>query len=143
MKRIAKIIFIALATTFAFTATTSCDGLGNLINNDGEPEYGELESGWTEQGNKLIYKISLNYVLGTYTQVMTFEFAGDKCAKATTEYVWSSEILAKSFYDSLDEEEKAKAKLSGKTISIDMTEDFKDMSKDEIKEAINAIDEWI
>ncbi len=143
MKSIVKFISLAFVTAFAFIATTSCDGLGNLMNNDGNLEYGELESGWTEQGNKLIYKISLNYVLGKYTQVMTFEFSGDKCAKATTEYVWSSEVLAKSFYDSLDEVEKAKAKLSGKTISIDMTDDFKEMSKDEIKEAINAIDEWI
>ncbi len=143
MKRIVKIITIALLAVFTMNTASSCGELGDILDNTDDTEYGDIETGWTEKGNKLIYKISLDYILGKYTQVMTFEFSGETCIKATIEYIWSSDLLAQSFYESLDEDERAKAKLSGKTITMDATDDFKGMSKSEIKEAIDAIDEWL
>ncbi len=144
MKTITKIISIVLATVLAVSAVSSCSGLGDLVNGDGEnTEYGEYKAGWTEEGNKLIYKQSLDYGIGEYTQVLIFEFKNDKCVKATGEFIWPTAILAKAFYDELDADDKANAKLSGKKVTIDLTDDYTDLTKTDLKAAIDASQGWM
>ncbi len=144
MKKIVKLITIALAAAMTMTMVSSCDGLGSLLGDGSEDtEYGEYKAGWTEEGNKLIYKQTLDYGIGSYTQILIFEFSGDKCKKATGEFVWPSAILAQAFYEELDADDKANAKISGKKVTIDLTDDYKDLSKSELKEAINATDGWM
>ncbi len=134
---------IVLATALTVTMASSCEGLGSLLGDGEDTEYGEYKAGWTEEGNKLVYKQSLDYGIGSYTQVIIFEFKGDKCTKATGEFIWPSSILAKAFYEELDEDDKKLAKLSGSKVTIDLSEDYKDLSKEDLKASIDATGGWM
>ncbi len=141
MKKIVKFVTIALATAIATSMVSSCEK--NPFGNSGEDtEYGEYQAGWTEKGDKLIYKQTLDYGVGSYTQVLIFTFENDICVKATGEFIWPTEILAKVFYDAL-EEEKANARLSGKKVIIDFTDTYKGLSKNDLKGAIDASGGWV
>ncbi len=128
MKTLAK-IFLAIVLTLASTTMfTSCFGLLDPDN---------YEYGWTEDANKLTYKVGV----GIYTIELIFEFENDVCVKATEKISFSSASLARAFYDELDSEEKAEYKLSGKTLTCDITEDYRGLTKAQIKGDVEA-DEW-
>ncbi len=134
-------MLIALAVTLTANAVSSCNLLGDIVKN--ADDIG-VEAKWTEEGNKLIYEVSVNYLVVKYKQVLTFEFDGEKCIKATGEFIFDSAKLAKEFYDSLEltDEEKQTKRLDGKKIIIDQTEDYLDMTKTELKEAIESSGGW-
>ncbi len=139
MKRFFKIILIALAAIFTASMASSCNMLGDIIENADDVG---VEAKWTEKGNKLIYEVTVNYLLVKYKQVLTFEFENDTCVKATGEFIFDSAKLAREFYNELDDEEKKNATLDGKKIIMDQTEAYAGISKAELKEAIEASGGW-
>ncbi len=143
MKTIAKTFCIALLAMFTLTMPVSCDMLGNET--EGEENVTGWENytaGWTEEGNKLIYKQSFDYGIAAYTQILIFEFKDDKCIKATGEFIWPSAEFAMIYFNALDEATKPNASVSGQKVTIDLTADFRDLSKSELKAAIDAADQW-
>lgn len=100
-----------------------------------------VEGKWTEQGNKLIYKISYDYGSGvSYSGVWTLTFEGDSCVKSECACTFGSSQVADAFYQVWREEETYPATKSGNTITIDYTEIHRGMSKTELKAAIGAMD---
>ncbi len=135
MKRIVKTICIALATVLAVSSVSSCNLLGSLDDMGVKAE-------WKDEGDKLIYEATLNYLLGKYTQVLTFEFTGEACTGATGEFIFGTAAMAQEFYDELSEEEKAKASRSGKKVTIDLSESYSELTKTELKARIEESGGW-
>ncbi len=133
---------IVLATALAVSVVSSCDMLDKIEDTE-DTEYGQYKAGWTEEGDKLIYKQSLDYGVAEYTQVLIFEFKNNVCTKATGEFIWPTAVLAKTFYDGLDAEDQANAKLNGKKVTIDLTDTYTDLTKDDLKAAIDASQGWM
>ncbi len=141
MKRISKILSIVIAAALAVNIVSSCNPLDKLMDADGEnTEYGEYKTGWTEEGDKLIWKYGIE---GSYTQVLIFEFKNDVCVKATGEFIWPTAILAQACYEGLGAEDKANAKVSGKKVTIDLTDSYKDLKKSDLKAGIDASGGWM
>ncbi len=140
MKRITKNILVALMAIFTLTTVFSCDKPSN--GGDDLTGWEKYTAGWTEEGDKLIYKQSFENT-GGYTQILIFEFKNDRCIKATGEFIWSSAEFASIYYNALPEDIKPHAKLSGKKVIIDFTDDYRDLSKSTLKAAIDATDQWI
>ncbi len=135
MKRIVKSICIALATVLAMSSVSSCNLLGNLDDMGVKAE-------WKEEGNKMIYEATVNYLLGTYTQVLTFVFTDDVCTQATGEFIFQTAQMAQEFYNELTEEEKEKASIQGKKVTIDLTESYSSLTKTELKTRIEESGGW-
>ncbi len=139
MKKTLRIITIALTAILSAGTFSSCNMLGDIVEN--ADDIG-IDAKWTEEGNKLIYEVSVNYLLIKYKQVLTFEFDGDTCVKATGEFIFDSAQMAQTFYNELSEEEKANAKLDGKTIRMDLSEEYAELSKTELKKLIEESGGW-
>ncbi len=134
MKTLFKILFVAVLALTSVSMITSCDANGDYY---GKYEY--YNDGWTEDGNKLIFKYDLGLEYGGYAVVYVFEFRNDLCVKATAEYVCSSAYMAQMLYEEIDEDE---ARLSGNSIIIDMTDEFEGLSKTELKSVIDMTNDW-
>ncbi len=127
-KLFSRIMVALTAMTLTFSAT-SC-GLGKLADFLDPDNY---ESGWTEEGNKLIFKGSV--VLYDFIYEFTFD-RNDICAAASYTVSWSTAQLANAYWDKLDAEEKKLCKKNGNKITHDVSEEFKGTDKSTIREAI-------
>lgn len=135
MKFIKHFIFMMLFLGIAFGFSACSD------KNDepGDPAQEFVEGKWTEQGNKLIYKITYAYGLGvSYTAVWTLTFDGDTCIKSECACTFDSSQLADAFYESWKDTEYPATK-SGKTVTVDWTVAHRGMSKTDVKKAIDAM----
>ncbi len=141
MKALFKICFAAVFALASLTMVTSCNPFG--LGGGGSYEYEDYEYGWTEEGNKLIFKYDAGLDWGGYALVLIFEFKNDICIKATAEYIWSSAAYARMFYDELDEDTKKNAKLKGSKVTVDMTDEYKDLKKSDLKAAIDMDNGWM
>lgn len=73
-----------------------------------------------------------------YTMTYTTEFSGDKCTKCTQTQVFKTEEYAKRVYESYGNE-KSKYTLNGDTITRDVTNEYKGLSKDKINTAFEEL----
>ena len=131
-KLFSRISAIMMAIALMFTAM-SCDMLAN-IDKDGDGVYDGYTEGWTEEGNKIVYRFDLDLYVAKWIYVLEFTFGRDDlCTKATQTIHFPNAETAQDFYDDLDPET---ATISGKKVTQDITEDYAGMSKSELKEAI-------
>lgn len=127
------LLFFALSLGFS-----ACD---KDDDSDKGPDQEIVEGKWTEQGNKLIYKITYDYGYGvSYSAVWTLTFDGDTCTKSECACTFGSAELADAFYSAWQEDESYPATKSGKTVTVDWTSAHRGMSKTELKNAIGAMD---
>lgn len=147
MKRLLSLLFAAVMMAAVSFSVMSCDIFGGLTDlTDEEQEQFEEDGyveGWTEEGNKLIYK----YIVGedSYRMVylMIFKFKGDVCNEAEMQILFSDSLTASIFYAAIDPEDKHLAKQSGNKVTLDCTEDYKGLSKQELKDSIDESDSWM
>ena len=124
-----------MAAVLAGGLFTSC-GLTKLaddiLNGDGFENYG-----WTEQGNKLTFRYEWNFLVKiAYEFEFTFD-KDDRCISAIEKCTYPDADSAREEYDSLTEAERTNVRLDGKTLIYDLTSEYEDMTKDEVKEIIN------
>ena len=92
--------------------------------------------GWEENGNTITYTCQVNLIVYKVGYIMTFTFTGDTCTGATMTVEYPKASYAEEAWNDLDDEEKAKGSRNGKKITLDVTEDYVGMSKDELKSNI-------
>lgn len=100
-----------------------------------------VEAGWSEDGNTATFKYSYS-VPGTNMKVSCtykFKFSGNSCTAASCSVVCPSEQIAQLVYESMDAEDKALFKLSGKSLTCDTLSYYIDVSKDDIKRAMQLM----
>ena len=133
-KLFSRISAIMMAIALMFTAM-SCDMLAN-IDKDGDGVYDGYTEGWTEEGNKIVYRFDLDLYVAKWIYILEFTFGRDDlCTKATQTIHFPNAETAQDFYDDLDPET---ATISGKKVTQDITEEYAGMSKSELKEAIEG-----
>ena len=116
------------AMLFSFS---SCEGLVNGGEENGEDaEYGYTDIKVAETDNS----ITLSYKLTT--SVFSYDY---KCTSCIATYDCPSATIAALVKESLDEEDKARVTVNGKTLTIDCSEEYKDMTKQEISQAVNIL----
>lgn len=123
---------IILTLTMSFYVV-SC----GLIDLDKEGD-GLYEAGWTENGNTIIFKYELDLIIYKLSYVLEFTFSGDTCVSAVETVIFPDTTTAQAFYNELDDDEKAVARLNGKQVTLDISEDYKGLSKAELKASIDA-----
>ena len=106
-----------------------------------DPENVEFKTGITETSSTMSLSMSVG---GVYTDVITATFdSNDVCIKCVEKMTFSSKDIANQTWDALmaelDDEEKARYSKDGKTITIDMTEEFKGFSRADVRDAF----EWM
>ncbi len=136
LKFLSVLFTIAMALVFV-----SCDKTDEPDNNNGDTPGevigGDYEYGvWYEEGNKLIYLIEYDLIIYKYTSKLIFTFDGDVCIKAICENEFSDATMADIFYQELLAAGESATK-SGKTVTIDYTEQYAGMSKSDLKAAIS------
>lgn len=137
MKLIKYFIITTLLSciAFGFSACDKDDDPGK------DPDQEIVEGKWTEQGNKLIYKITYDYGHGvSYSAVWTLTFDGDTCIKSECACTFGSSQMADAFYSAWQEDESYPATKSGNTVTVDWTAAHRGMSKTEIKKAIGEME---
>lgn len=133
-KLFSRISAIMMAIALMFTAA-SCDILGN-IDKDGDGVYDGYTQGWTEEGNKIVYRFDLDLYVAKWVYILEFTFgADDKCTKATQTIHFPNAETAQDYYDDLDPDT---ATINGKKVTEDLTEEFAGMEKAELKETIES-----
>lgn len=98
-------------------------------------EYGK----WEEKGNQLIYTYKYSGYGVSYDVKWTMTFdANDLCTSVKCVYTFSSSKLADECYNDIKDEGYPVTK-SGKTVTVDYTEDFGGLDKALLKSAIEAM----
>lgn len=143
MKRFLIILMMAIMS-FSVGSCDLINDLGSLTDDQQQ----ELETdgyveGWTEEGDKLIFKMVAGESSYQMTYLFTFEFKGDTCEKAELQIIFPDALTATIFHAALESEGETNAKLSGKKVIVDYTAEYKGLSKSELKAAIEATDSWM
>jgi hypothetical protein len=138
-KIVSRFAIIVLVAIGALTFSASCEKNDDVSDFD-ENEF--VNNSWTEVGNKLIYKITYKYGdLINYKAIWTFVFnTKDKCKSAKCVCKFDSETLADTFYKGLRATSNKPVTQSGKTVTIDFSDDYSGMSRTEIRAALAAMD---
>ena len=127
MKKFFYLMSLCLGLFAGAAVMTSCG--------DDDLEGGEIKAGITEKGNTLTLTYKNAYA--TCTETATFD-SNDKCIKYIEATTYSSKDVANQAWDAemqyVDADEKARYKKDGKTITYDATEEFKGVSKSEIRQ---------
>ncbi|MBQ1909615.1 MAG: hypothetical protein II170_06720 [Bacteroidaceae bacterium] len=128
--------FLFLCLTAMCCAFISCG-------DDDEPKggntNGQVAATIKETANQLVLTYTTTTPGFTYTTTWTCDFQNDKCVSSTMTQTYPSEAIAKMVYDELDDEDKRIARLSGRSVIIDMTAEHKDMTREQIKITMQAI----
>ena len=140
-----KNFFCLFIFTISLISFVSCskdkdDNDNGNGNNNGNTE---LPAGWTEDGNKLIYKTIQDTGGYEFVYVWTMTFDGDVCIKARLEITCPNAAMAQIIYDGFEAEEKEISSVSGRVITMNLDEDYYGLSKQDIKDAITAGGGWI
>jgi hypothetical protein len=139
MKTIKQILLAALFALGSFTlgaGLTSC-GEGNGLIDDPIDGPGQLEQGWNESGNTMTYSAEYSFGGVSSSFVYTFTFSGDECTKATYAFTYVTEDAAREAWDLMWDEDKARASISGRTITEDVTDDWAGYTRAELRELIS------
>lgn len=139
-----KNFFCLFILTIGLISFVSCskdkdDDNGNGGGNNGT----ELPVGWTEDGNRLIYKAIQGAGVYELVYVWTMTFESDLCVSARLEITFPDAAMAQAVYNELEPEVKELSSISGKVITMNFDEEYRGLSKQEIKDAITAGGGWI
>ena len=132
-----KYLFMCLAAVCCMAFTACGDDDDEKFGN-GNNTYG-VKTEVKETNNNITLTATTTAAGLTETTVYSFDFENDKCSKATISVTYPTEALAKAAYDALSASEKANARRSGKTVTIDVTEEYKDMDKEDVKKQVNIL----
>ena len=128
-------------------ATTSCNPFGkDLGDGDGDGDGYVDNYSWStdvkESANQIVFTVDFNSGFSgntiynsSFTMVYTFTFRNDICIGAINETTFVSQVYADAYYSDSGEGTK-----SGKTITIDLTDDFADMTKTEVRQIIQVME---
>ena len=137
MKKFVYALMASCAMLFSFS---SCEGLLNGGEEEGEnTEYGYTDIKVTETDNAITLTYKFTTSVWSYDYKIVWSFRDDKCTSCIVTYDCPSAAVAALVKESLDEEDKAKVTVNGKTLTIDCSEDYKDMSKQEISVAVSYL----
>lgn len=145
MKKILFFSMMALCAMFIFTACggddKNDDKGGTEYNGNGEQEIGSAT--FSENGNTMVLTFYQKTGNMSIKHVLTCTFDNnDKLTKATEAMTFPSAELAKLTYDAaVAEEGTAKWSISGNTVTKDITEDYSDMTRDQIRQALKILAE--
>ncbi len=139
MKKFFYLMSLCLCMFAGVAVMSSCGS-----DDDVEIDSGSIDNikvGITENGNTMSLTTGVN---GGYMDVITATFdSNDVCIKCVEKMTFSSKDIANQTWDALmaelDGEEKARYSKDGKTITIDMTEEFKGFSRADVRDAF----EWM
>ena len=95
---------------------------------------GTTEVGWEENGNIVKFTVEQSWGYGAaYTVTYTCKFNNDGyCIEAIARYEFSTAELAEIFYESYRQMYDEISK-SGRTVTVDETEDFEGVTRDELR----------
>ena len=125
------------AMLFSFS---SCEGLLNGGEENGEDaEYGCTDIKVAETDNSITLSYKLTTSVFSYDYKIVWSFRDNKCTSCIVTYDCPSATIAGLVKESLDEEDKARVTVNGKTLTIDCSEENKDMTKQEISQAVNIL----
>ena len=140
MKKLMLFCLMALGSMLAFTACGDDDDdvLDDIINGGQEVVIGKAE--FTETANQLVLKYTTGVGGISVSTIWTCDFNGETLIKSTTASTYPSDALAKVGYEeAVTVYGSSKANRSGKTVTVDTTEDFADMTKDLIRATMQAM----
>ncbi|MBR1414963.1 MAG: hypothetical protein IJ570_03765 [Prevotella sp.] len=133
---------MALGSMLAFTACGDDDDdiLDDIINGGEEVVIGKAE--FTESANQLVLKYTTGVSGLSVSTVWTCTFNGETLVKSTMASTYPSDALAKVGYDeAVLAYGSGNVNKSGKTITVDNTKDFEDMTKDLIRMTMQSMKE--
>lgn len=95
---------------------------------------GTTEVGWEENGNTIKFTVEQSWGYGVaYTVTYTCKFNNDGyCIEAIARYEFSTADLADIFYESARQQYDDVSK-SGRVVTVDETEDFEGVTRDELR----------
>ena len=126
-------------------ATTSCNPFGkDLGDGDGDGDGYVDNYSWStdvqESANQIVFTVDYNSGFSgntaynsSYTVVYTFTFSNDICTRAISETTFESQVYADAYYS-------GEGTKSGRTITIDLTDDFADMTKTDVRQIIQLME---
>ncbi len=130
-----KLLWIALAFMGLCLTVVSCSEKDEspfppIENPD---NIGAIEVGWVEEGNTVKFTVSQSYGYLSYVVTYTCTFnSNGGCTMAIARYEFSSVEIADMFYESYRQEYEDVSK-SGKVVTIDETEDFEGLTKEQLR----------
>ena len=128
MKKFMLFCLMALGTMVSFTSCGDDD--------DKDIEQGDINVGkanFQESGDKMVATWTLSYGSNLSVKIVwTSTFSGNTLKSSIMEYTYPSADMAKIAYQELQEEGE-KVSISGKTVKYDVTDEFKDYGKDEMR----------
>ena len=128
-----KLLWMAMAFVVLSLASVSCREKDEFDPENPE-NIGTTEVGWEENGNTVRFTVEQSWGYGAaYTVTYTCKFNNDGyCIEAIACYEFSTAELAEIFYESYRQTYDDISK-SGRTVTIDETEDFEGVTKDELR----------
>ena len=137
MKKFVYALMASCAMLFSFS---SCEGLPNGGEENGEDaEYGYTDIKVAETDNSITLSYKLTTSVFSYDYKIVWSFRDNKCTSCIVTYDCPSATIAALVKESLDEEDKARVTVNGKTLTVDCSEENKDMTKQEISQAVNIL----
>lgn len=133
-----KFMFFCLMALGCMASFSSCgdDDDDEIVNNGGDVAVRKAEL--KETSNQLILTYAMSYNGVTVNEKWTCTFDGETLVSSYIEITYPNESMAKLAYDEAVANE-AKVTLKGKTISVDTTDEYKDMTRTQIKVAMEAL----
>ena len=128
-----KLLWMAMAFVVLSLASVSCSEKDEFDPENPE-NIGTTEVGWEENGNTVRFTVKQSWGYGAaYTVTYTCKFNNDGyCIEAIARYEFSSAELAEIFYESYRQMYDEISK-SGRTVTVDETEDFEGVTRDELR----------
>ena len=129
-----KLLWMAMAFGVLSLASVSCSEKDEFDPDPENPEIiGTTEVGWDENGNTVTFTVEQSWGYGAaYTVTYTCKFNNDGyCIEAIARYEFSTAELAEVFYESYRQMYDDISK-SGRTVTVDETEDFEGVTRDEL-----------
>lgn len=127
----------------AMLATTSCSPyahFGEDADGDGDIDYG-FTTNIQENASQIVFTVNFNsgYSGNTlyntsYNVVYTFTFSNDVCIRAISVTTFESQVYADAYYS-------GEGTKSGRTITIDLTEDYSGQTRTQIRDIITIMEQ--
>lgn len=136
-----KYLFMLMAACLTIFSVTSCEGLNDIIEGEGEEtDFTLIKPEFKESGNTMSITYSVGSSIYSYVYGMEFTFSGDVCSKASVSFTCADAATATILYNALKAEEGGeKLSRDGKTIKGDVTEEYKGLKKDYLRSMCKAL----
>ena len=141
MKKFTYALMASCAMLFSFS---SCEGLmGGGDDDDNTTTYGYADVKVTETENAITFSYKLKAAEWSYDYKIVWSFRDDKCVSCICTYNCPNAAIAAIVMASLDENEKERVTMNESVLTIDCSEEYKDMTKQQISLAANTMKQQI